>query len=86
MLVTLLIRSNDCAQLRKMKAASLWTSSLPDLEVISKEQKAAKGNFPGPCPVVYYPPLSTTDSAGLEAAGMMAHFRLPIFFHGSSAH
>ena len=35
---------------------------------LSKEQKKAKGDFPGPCPVVYYPPLSTTDEAGVEAA------------------
>ena len=37
------------------------THRLEDLSIISKEQKAAKGNFPGPCPVIYYPPLSTPD-------------------------
>ena len=34
----------------------------------SKEQASAKGNFPGPCPVVYYPPLSTADATKIEAA------------------
>ena len=55
-------------QLRKSKAAALFAPSLDDLGLLSKEQKKAKGDFPGPCPVVYYPPLSTTDEAGVEAA------------------
>ena len=55
-------------QLRKGKAAALFTSSLQDLAILSKEQKKAKGDFPGPCPVVFYPALSTTDAQGVEAA------------------
>jgi len=55
-------------QLRKSKAATLWTPSLEDLALMSKEQKAAKGNFPGPCPVVYYPPCSSPDAAQIESA------------------
>ena len=55
-------------QLRKSKTAALFTPSLDDLGLLSKEQKKAKGDFPGPCPVVYYPPLSTTDEAGGVAA------------------
>lgn len=34
--------------------------------MLSKEQKTAKGNFPGPCPVVLYPP--SADAAQIEAA------------------
>jgi hypothetical protein len=57
-------------QLRKIKAASLWTPSLADLAILSKEQRTAKGNFPGPCPVIYYPPLSTAEEDEVrEAAG-----------------
>ena len=45
---------NDLAvlsmQLRKAKAAAVWTASLDDLSIIGKEQRSAKGNFPGPCP------------------------------------
>jgi hypothetical protein len=55
-------------QLRKSKAASLWTPSLDHLALISKEQRAAKGNFPGPCPVVFYPPLSSLDATQIKAA------------------
>jgi len=81
------------AQLRKAKAAALWTArcdlpgmctcarprprdegecastsprlvriSLPDLAVLSTEQKRGKGDFPGPCPVVYFPEDSTADA------------------------
>ena len=40
-------------ELRKAKAASIWTSNLNAVELFSKEQIAAKGNFPGPCPIIY---------------------------------
>jgi len=47
---------NDLAvlsmQLRKAKAAAVWTASLDDLAIVGKEQQSAKGNFPGPCPGV----------------------------------
>ena len=36
--------------------------------MLSKEQRSAKGNFPGPAPVIYYPHLSTADAAQIEAA------------------
>ena len=39
--------------LRKAKAASIWTSDLGAIEKFAKEQSAAKGDFPGPCPVIY---------------------------------
>lgn len=56
------------AQLRKAKAAALWTASLPDLAVLSTEQKRGKGDFPGPCPVVYFPEDSTADAEQIGAA------------------
>ncbi len=40
-------------ELRKAKAASIWTSSLDVIEQFAKEQSTAKGNFPGPSPVIY---------------------------------
>lgn len=40
-------------ELRKAKSSSIWTSDLDALHHFSKEQSTAKGNFPGPCPVVF---------------------------------
>ena len=40
-------------QLRKFKTAAIWTADLDALAGFAKEQKAAKGNFPGPCPIIY---------------------------------
>ena len=42
--------------------------SLKDLEILSKEQKKSKGDFPGPCPVVYYPSDGTVTMEQIEAA------------------
>ena len=50
-------------QLRKLKAAAIWTSDLEALAGFAKEQRKAKGNFPGPCPVIW-----SGDSAEAEAA------------------
>lgn len=50
-------------QLRKFKAAAIWTPDLDSLAGFATEQKAAKGNFPGPCPVIF-----NGDSSQLEAA------------------
>ena len=36
--------------------------SLADLAILSNEQKSAKGNFPGPCPVVWFPEDSSSDA------------------------
>jgi len=44
-------------------AAAIWTSDLPSLGVIAKEQSTAKGDFPGPCPVIF-----SGDAADAEAA------------------
>uniref|UniRef100_A0A7S4JZX1 Indole-3-glycerol-phosphate synthase n=1 Tax=Odontella aurita TaxID=265563 RepID=A0A7S4JZX1_9STRA len=40
-------------QLRKLKAAAVWTSDVEKLAVFAREQELAMGNFPGPCPVVF---------------------------------
>ena len=50
-------------QLRKFKAASVWTADLEVLAKFASEQKTAKGNFPGPVPLIF-----NGDGAQLEAA------------------
>lgn len=40
-------------ELRKAKVASIWTSNVEAIEYLVKEQNTAKGNFPGPIPIVY---------------------------------
>ena len=50
-------------QLRKFKAASMWTADLEMLAGVAAEQKTAKGNFPGPCPLIF-----NGDSTEIEAA------------------
>jgi len=40
-------------ELRRTKAASIWTSDLAAVEEFSKEQSTAKGSFPGPVSIVY---------------------------------
>lgn len=50
-------------QLRKSKVAAIWCSNLVDAAGFAKEQESAKGNFPGPCPVIYdaRQPISSED-------------------------
>ena len=40
--------------------------SLADLAILSNEQKSAKGDFPGPCPVVWFPEDSSSDAAQVD--------------------
>lgn len=40
-------------QLRKVKASAIWTSDVQAAKEFVQEQETAKGNFPGPCPIVY---------------------------------
>jgi len=40
-------------QLRKSHAAALWTASVTSVAAVAKEQASARGDFPGPCPVIY---------------------------------
>ena len=40
-------------KLRDINAATLFVSDLHTLSVLASEQSSAKGNFPGPCPLVF---------------------------------
>jgi hypothetical protein len=40
-------------ELRKAKVSSIWTCDSDVIQYFSKEQNSAKGNFPGPVPIVY---------------------------------
>lgn len=40
-------------QLRKVKAGAIFTSDIAALKEFATEQESARGDFPGPCPVVY---------------------------------
>lgn len=50
-------------QLRKANVAALWTSDVDAVGTLVEEQATAKGDFPGPCPVVF-----SGDAAQAEAA------------------
>lgn len=50
-------------QLRKANIASLWAGDVATVAALAAEQASAKGDFPGPCPVVY-----NGDAAEAEAA------------------
>ncbi|KAI2510385.1 hypothetical protein MHU86_3958 [Fragilaria crotonensis] len=55
-------------QIRKVNAAALVTSDLAAATAFVVEQAMAKGNFPGPCPVIY----SGDDIEGAIQAGVDA--------------
>ena len=55
-------------QLRKLKAAALLTSDLKAASVFAEEQETAKGNFPGPCPIIY----AGSDIQSAVGAGVAA--------------
>lgn len=40
-------------ELRKAKVASIFVSDVEHLGVMINEQEGAKGNFPGPCPIIF---------------------------------
>lgn len=44
-------------------AASIWTPDVESLSVILKEQATARGDFPGPCPVVFNGDASDAQAA-----------------------
>jgi hypothetical protein len=55
-------------QLRKSKVSSIWTSSTEAVAVLAEEQATARGNFPGPVPVVYNgPDIERAVTAGASA-------------------
>jgi hypothetical protein len=40
-------------QLRKHKASAIWTANVQAIQEFAKEQQSARGNFPGPIPIIY---------------------------------
>lgn len=55
-------------QLRKLKASALVTSDMDVAKLCVKEQATAKGNFPGPCPVLYTgSDIQEARSVGVDA-------------------
>ena len=56
--------------LRKCDVATLWTSDLACVESFVDEQESARGDFPGPCPVVFDGPAA--QAAAAAAAGAAA--------------
>lgn len=43
-------------QLRKTKVAAVWCSDVGRVGRFATEQESARGDFPGPCPVIYHGP------------------------------
>uniref|UniRef100_A0A7S2U6G8 Indole-3-glycerol-phosphate synthase n=1 Tax=Attheya septentrionalis TaxID=420275 RepID=A0A7S2U6G8_9STRA len=69
--------ANLSMQMRKMKVCALWTSDLVALQEFVKEQGDAKGNFPGPCPVIYHgDALEDAIEAGANAIVMNPKFEM----------
>jgi len=58
-------------QLRKSKISAVWCDDLESLQLFVKEQETARGDFPGPCPVVYHGPVEDSVAA-LEDYGASA--------------
>ena len=56
--------------LRKFKVGSIWTTDLEAVTQFSKEQEAARGNFPGPCPIIYNG-LSTGEAVKKGASAIV---------------
>ena len=61
-------------ELRRRKAATIWTADVEAVKVFAEEQATARGDFPGPCPVVYCGPdpaaalVAGADAVVLDAA------------------
>lgn len=60
-------------QLRKLKANALVTSDINVAKLCVNEQSTAKGNFPGPCPVLYTgSDFQAARSVGVDAVVVSA--------------
>jgi hypothetical protein len=59
-------------QLRKLKVSTLWVSDLDVAQEFAKEQGSARGNFPGPCPVVYNGKVEPTNLREIVSARVSA--------------
>lgn len=46
---------------RSAKAAAIWSSDVESIAKLVKEQESARGDFPGPLPVIYSGSLSDAD-------------------------
>jgi hypothetical protein len=57
-------------QLRKNKASAIWTANVQAIQEFAKEQQSARGNFPGPIPIIYTGGVEEMEAA--IAAGATA--------------
>ena len=55
-------------QLRKCKVTAIWCSDVDNMKEFVREQETARGNFPGPCPVIYYGDVKATAAAAEAGA------------------
>lgn len=57
-------------QLRKSKVSAIWCQNIDHIKEFASEQQSAQGDFPGPCPVIYFGPANKVEQA--QAAGATA--------------
>jgi hypothetical protein len=50
-------------QLRKSKVSAIWCAKVEALQEFVAEQEMARGNFPGPCPIIFHGPVEQTAAA-----------------------
>ena len=59
-------------QLRKVKAGAIFTADIAALKEFATEQESARGDFPGPCPVVYCGEVGDiADAVGAGASAVV---------------
>ncbi len=46
---------------RSAKAATIWSSDVESIAKLVKEQESARGDFPGPLPIIYYGSMSDVN-------------------------
>eukprot|EP00986_Skeletonema_menzelii_P011557 scaffold5993_cov157-Skeletonema_menzelii.AAC.6 len=54
---------------RSAKAAAVWSSDVESIAKLVKEQESARGDFPGPLPVIYSGPLSDATAVKTVVSG-----------------
>jgi hypothetical protein len=50
-------------QLRKSNVSAIWCAEVEALQEFVAEQEMARGNFPGPCPVIFHGPVGQIAAA-----------------------
>ncbi len=51
-------------QLRnKSKVSAIWCQDMDAVQEFASEQQSAQGNFPGPCPIIYFGPVGDAELA-----------------------